>query len=96
MYKLICPKAYFSIFSAAKTLNVFILELHFENDVQDFLGTTWPILFKFTGHLQNLQLKFIVKNYRVKKYYLVSQESFYEKKIVLLFTNKLMKNGPNF
>ena len=32
-----------------KTLDVFILKLHFENGSQDFSGTTWPVLLKFTG-----------------------------------------------
>ena len=32
-----------------KTLHAFISKLHFENGSQDFSGTTWPNLFKFTG-----------------------------------------------
>ena len=34
-----------------KTLNEFISKLHFENGNQAFSGTTWPILFKFTGFI---------------------------------------------
>ena len=49
-----------------KTLNAFISKLHFENGSQDFLGTTWLILF--------VQID---RAAYVKQYYLMNQEVFF-------------------
>ena len=86
MYKSICPKVFYDALrreNFLQTLNAFISKFHFENDSQDFSSITWPDF---------------VQIYRayLKKYYLVSQESFFEKKTVLLFTKNWCKMGWKF